>query len=120
MLHVTRAQVFAIAGTEDLFLLLQMDPALEPKQRLLPVAGMWAVPHLNPKERERGGKPEGQVLTFSLHPTPLLSVGRKISTSSPYKIYLGTGLFRGNAANADGKISKWVISLSSCHTVSFQ
>jgi len=51
MLHATRAQVFAVVGTEDLFLLLQKDAAVEPKQRLLPVAGMWAVPHLTPKER---------------------------------------------------------------------
>lgn len=87
MLHATRAQVFAIVGTKDLFLLLQKDPVLKPKQRLLPVAGMWAMPHFTPKKRERQRyslpQPEGQVLTFSQHPIPLLSVGRKISTSSP-------------------------------------
>lgn len=71
-------------------------------------------------QRYRLLQPEGRVLTFSQHPAPLPAVGTKTSTSSPSKIYLDTGLFRGNAANTDGKISKWVISLSSCHTVSFQ
>lgn len=83
----TRAQAFAIAGTEELSLLLQRDSALKPKQKLLPVAGMRAVPHPAPKERERPHysllQPEGQVLTFSQHPAPLLPVRGKTSASSP-------------------------------------
>ena len=88
-LHATRAQVFAIVGSEDLFLLLQKDPVLEPKQRILPVAGMCAMPHLTPKERERQRysllQPEGQVLIFSQHPTPLLFSGKKNLCIFPLK-----------------------------------
>lgn len=67
MLCATRAQVFAVVGTEDFFLSIQKDPVLEPKQRTLLVAGMW-LRHISPQNREAMLQPEGQVLvSIQLH-----------------------------------------------------
>lgn len=87
MLHAIRAQVFTIVRTEDLFLFLQKD--LDAWAQTKALSSSRDVGHAtsHPKETERQSyslpQPEGQVLTFSQHPTPLLSMGRKTSASSP-------------------------------------
>lgn len=57
-------------------LLLQKHLALEPKQRLLPVAAPWVLVHLTPKRRAMQHYSlqwlEGQVWTLSQYPTSLL------------------------------------------------
>lgn len=69
MLHATRAQIFAVVGAEDFFLLIQKDAVLGSKQRTLLGVGMWPC-HISPQKTEREAmlQPVGQILvSIQLH-----------------------------------------------------